>query len=606
MKIRGNRQDSPHKPAIAAVAVGALLSFQAGTARADSTAAEIRFLKERLKQLEEKVARQDKQIRGVAKFPAMPPAPETPIVCKDGPCPPPPPAPPPVFVSFTNGLKVESFDHDFSFKIGGRIFVDGGGTDHPVQAFPPPFPPLPVALVPFFPPHAGSGFSNQVGFRQARLEVEGKAWRDWYYKFQYDFTGAPNDLIAGGFRDVWLAWQPQWASGPDIVCKDQDCPPTYIRPIAFQVGNFFEPSSIERASSSKYRDFIERALASDLLAGNRHVGFAAVTGGDAPGLWGKPNWSLKAGIFSTSFEDGNPLGPTTVGGVVTNVGIPAGNSSFLNPVPGGHQYWDAAARLTYAPILTPDMLLHLGAWVRYQKPNDATAASDDRVLQPGSTLRSEANILGLNLLGTQPLTCVAATAQLVGQNCVKDVVNPGAELVASYGPLSVQGEFLAMHYDRNPALLTFFNTGGRNAPGGTSINFSGYYVYATWYLTGESRAEAYKSYPEDFNQPATFGQIKILNPVRAGGWGAWELAARFSSINLNDGSVGFPQPVGARPNIQGGRQTDFTLGLNWYPDKGIRFMANWVHVLQLAAPFNRPDIDGIHPNLFEVRAQVDW
>jgi len=35
-------------------------------------------------------------------------------------------------------------------------------------------------------------------------------------------------------------------------------------------------------------------------------------------------------------------------------------------------------------------------------------------------------------------------------------------------------------------------------------------------------------------------------------------------------------------------------------------MANWVHVLQLSAPFNRPDINGIHPNLFEVRAQVDW
>src|SRR4029077_8750785 len=239
-------------------------------------------------------------------------------------------------------------------------------------------------------------------------------------------------------------------SGSDIVCKDQDCPPTYIRPIAFQVGSMFEPSSIERASSSKYRDFIERALPADLLAGNRHVGFAAVTGGDAPGIWGKPNWSFKAGIYSTSFEDGAPVGATTKpAGVVTNVGIPAGNSSFLNPVPGGHQYWDAAGRLTYAPIRTEDALLHIGGSVRYQKPNDATAASDDRVLQPGSTLRSEANILGENLLGTQPLTCVAATAQLVGQNCVKDVINPGAELLAAYGPFSVQAEYLAMHYDRN-------------------------------------------------------------------------------------------------------------------------------------------------------------
>jgi phosphate-selective porin OprO and OprP len=61
-----------------------------------------------------------------------------------------------------------------------------------------------------------------------------------------------------------------------------------------------------------------------------------------------------------------------------------------------------------------------------------------------------------------------------------------------------------------------------------------------------------------------------------------------------------------RMGRKGGRQTDFTLGLNWYPDKGIRFMANWVNVFQYSANFNRPDLNGIHPNIFILRAQVDW
>lgn len=552
--------------ALAAMLLVTLAASRAG-AQEDDTAAEIRFLKARLKQLEDKVAHQEQQVRGIAKLPKMAPAPDTPIACKDQPCPPPPP---PVFVSFTNGLKVESFDQAFSFRIGGRVYVDGGVNSQPVQAF--------SGVPPFFPPHAGSGFSNQVGIRQARLQAEGTAFKWWDYKMQYDFAGSANGLIVGGIRDAFLLWR-------------------YFEPLTFEIGNFFEPFSLARYSPILYQDFIERPLAGDLLAPSRHIGLAAGIGGDAPGILGKPNWSVKGGIFSTSVEDGNPA----------STGAPAaGSSSFLAPVPGGHQYWDASGRLTYAPILTEESLLHIGGSIRYQKPNDATAASDDRVLQPGSQLRSEVNILNEGLLGTQPLTCVSAALQLVGQNCVTDVLNYSAEAVASFGPFSIQGEYIGMHYDRDAALLAFFNNGGQHAPGGTSINFSGYYAYVTWYLTGESRAASYKQYGKDPERPGTFGQTKILNPVSAGGLGAWELAARFSAINLNDGSVLFAQPLGARPNIQGGRQTDFTLGLNWYPDVGIRFMANWVNVLQYSANYNRPDLNGIHPQLFVMRAQVNW
>jgi phosphate-selective porin OprO/OprP len=568
---------------VAAVAFTALTTPLAA-ARADDIAAEIRELKEqvkqleplkaRIKQLESEVAKQKHErreaqeakrpVRNAAAQPQLQLQPE--VVCKDAPCPPPPPPPLPVFVSFTNGLKVESADGAFSFRIGGRLYVDGGVSSFPAPAF---------AGNRVLPAVTASGFSNQVGIRQARLQVEGTAFRFWDYKLQYDFTGSPNDLIVGGIRDAYIGFR-------------------YFAPwVDFQVGNFYEPSSLDRSNTNNYRDFIERALPSDILAGNRHIGFAAITGGAAPGLIGNSNWSFKSGIFSTSVEDGNP----------SAVGAPAaGSSSLLNPVPGGHQYWDAVGRLTYAPILTEESLLHIGGSVRYQKPNDATAASDDRVLQPGSTLKTEANILGTNLLGTQPLTCAASAAtQILGENCVKDVVQYGAEVVGSYGPLSVQAEYLGAHYDRDASLIQFLH-----APGSTSVNFSGYYVYATWYLTGESRAQAYRTYPGTYNFPGTFDQIHIINPVSAGGTGAWEAAVRLSEINLNSGGFLFAQPVGLPSNIQGGRETDLTLGLNWYPDTGIRFMANWVDVLQLAAPWNRPNINGIHPQIFELRAQVNW
>src|ERR1700730_3348355 len=303
MKLRDKNK------ALAAVAVAAFAAHP-GTARAEDIAAEIHQLKEevkqleplkaRLKQLEAEVAkekRERKEARGGVRNAAPPPPPG--IVCKDAPCPPPPL---PVFVSFANGLKVESLDHDFSFRIGGRIYVDGGGRSFPAPAF------FGSKVMPAVP---ASGFSNQVGIRQARLQVEGTAFKFWDYKLQYDFAGSPNDLTVGGIRDAYIGWR-------------------YFEPlVAFQVGNFYEPNSLERTNTSNYRDTIERALPSELLAGNRHIGLAAITGGAAPGLVGNPNWSAKGGIFSTSVEDGNP----------SAIGAPAaGSSSLLNPVPGRHQY----------------------------------------------------------------------------------------------------------------------------------------------------------------------------------------------------------------------------------------------------------------------------
>jgi phosphate-selective porin OprO and OprP len=527
------------KRTLAALAL-AVLTTPNAAAHAEDVAAEIRWLKEqvkqleplkaRLRQLEAEVAKQRrerKEARGNVQNAKQH---KIPVVCKQATCPPPSPPPPPIFVSFKNGLKVESLDHDFSFQIVGRLFIDGGGSTQPEK-----------------------GSASQVNLTQARLGIDGRAFRYWDYKFEYDFAGnAPLTSLtgttttpAGGIRDAFVAFG-------------------YFAPVIFQTGNFYEPFSLERTNSKNYIDFMERSLVTEGIGPSRHIGLAAFTSGE--------NWTAKGGVFSTSFED-----------------------NVLAPLPGGHQYWDLAGRVTFAPVMTKDGLLHFGGSVRYQRPNDATAVSDNRVLAIGSNVRTEANLLNENLLGTQSLSCGAT---LVGENCAKNVLDYGAEFVAAYGPFSVQGEYMGAHYNRDPALIEFLR-----APGAATLDFSGYYIYVTWYLTGESRAASYRT---DYRRPGTFDQIGIINPVSAGGIGAWEFAARLSELNLNSGGFLIRQPRGVPSNIQGGRETDMTIGLNWYPDPGIRFMANWIRVMQLAAPFDRPFLNGIHPNIFLMRAQVNW
>jgi phosphate-selective porin OprO/OprP len=62
--------------------------------------------------------------------------------------------------------------------------------------------------------------------------------------------------------------------------------------------------------------------------------------------------------------------------------------------------------------------------------------------------------------------------------------------------------------------------------------------------------------------------------LKTGGWGAWEVAARFSTVNLDSHVVpGLGQAVTG--GVYGGQQTIYTLGLNWFPNDNVRFMLDF-------------------------------
>ncbi|MFH1877329.1 MAG: porin, partial [Candidatus Omnitrophota bacterium] len=89
----------------------------------------------------------------------------------------------------------------------------------------------------------------------------------------------------------------------------------------------------------------------------------------------------------------------------------------------------------------------------------------------------------------------------------------------------------------------------------------GAYGYVSYFLTGEHR---------NFDKSrAEFESIKPINnfSINDRTWGAWELAARYSHIDLNSKSV----------NINGGILNDVTCGVNWYLNPVMRIMFNYVH-----------------------------
>src|SRR5262249_4542059 len=115
----------------------------------------------------------------------------------------------------------------------------------------------------------------------------------------------------------------------------------------------------------------------------------------------------------------------------------------------------------------------------------------------------------------------------------------GVEAAGRRGPLSFQGEYLQAFVDR------------------ASVSFPGLYLTVAYLLTGEVR-------PYD-REAAVFGQLVPARPMdlRAGRFGAGEVAARWSWVDLDDGPV------------DGGRMHVLGAGLNWYWNRWVRWQAGY-------------------------------
>ncbi len=108
-------------------------------------------------------------------------------------------------------------------------------------------------------------------------------------------------------------------------------------------------------------------------------------------------------------------------------------------------------------------------------------------------------------------------------------------------------------------------------------SFGGYYLQGSWLLTGESRR--YNAASGSFQNPRPKSPF-----AQDGGWGAFELAARFShtDLNFNEGVTGQAPVAGA---IRGGEQDVLALGLNWYLNPNIKVLFNYLMI----------DVDRLNP-----------
>ncbi len=204
----------------------------------------------------------------------------------------------------------------------------------------------------------------------------------------------------------------------------------------------------------------------------------------------------------------------------------------------GHTY---SGRVVFDLVESKTRVLHLGLAASREYPSDHIA---EFYTAP------EASLTKINLTDTKPLPFT------------NSIDRTGLELGVLQGPFYAQGEYLRMAAHRDNGLPEFIG--------------DGYYVFGAWMLTGDT-ARTYKD--------SEFGLPKPEHK-----YGALELALRYSELNLRDGLV------------QGGREHDWTLGLNWY-FKNLKVQADYVWAHANDSPANLY-VAPVDPRVFEVRAQI--
>jgi len=310
-------------------------------------------------------------------------------------------------------------------------------------------------------------------------------------------------FVVGKYYDWTVNLTPDFGGSPDGTVSLYEANINYtFKPVTATIG-FFKPwYSLQDSMSSNDFLFMERPsiveIARNVAAGDARASIGAKANGD--------QW------FASGYLTGGNWG---------DQGVTLLNEEQLGVV----------GRLAGRPLYGEDWSLHVGFSGSYmfQPPQS-------NVDQPGESLhntqlrdRPELRIDMNRLIDTGLIDTNHADTW-------------GFELGGNWRNFLLQGEYIRIDVDRRG--------------GDSNVHFQGGYVEGSWVITGEQRK--YSASSAAFARPVPAHPFDPINGER--GWGAWELAARYSLTDLDS------------DDIHGGNQKVYGLSVSRYPNALLRFI----------------------------------
>jgi phosphate-selective porin OprO/OprP len=341
-----------------------------------------------------------------------------------------------------------------------------------------------------------------VQFRRLRIGARGTSFEVLEYSLGVDFALANQP----SYLDNYLEWK-------ELPLLQN-----------IRAGHYFEPFSLERVTQNRNNTFMERSLV-DTFAPARNMG--VMTYGNTENELA--TWAI--GTFRTNSDN-------------------TGNDSF-----------DSGQALTMRGTWLPwwdepsdgRFYMHLGAAYSYRKAFQNQVrfrnTPEIRKQQPTGTFGPVGPPSPSNYINGVPgpfAPIFVDTGNIKSDHF--QLFDPEFALIL--GPLSLQSEYAFAIVDQ---------------PKGEPLFFNAYMAQVSYFLTGEHRPYDRKQGIHKRLEPfEDFFRVRTKSQGVQNGLGAWEVAARFSNIVLND------------KNVKGNNLTDFTIGLNWYLNPYTRWKFNYI------------------------------
>jgi phosphate-selective porin OprO/OprP len=319
-----------------------------------------------------------------------------------------------------------------------------------------------------------------------------------------------------------------------------------LAPVHFRIGAFPPSESFDDTTSASDLLFLERAQPTDLARG-----IAGSDGRDA---------------FQIFAYDDNYFASVAYTGTLAGTGGQYDEQQAL------------VGRAAFRPIASDDVNLAFGGDFTYVVKLPDTSPGPNSPHLFSLSERPELNV------DDQNIKLISS-----GNIDASHVFEWGGEIAGNFHNFYGQGGYFGFTVNRRP----LGNPSNLSDP-----HFNGWYLQGSWILTGET-----KKWKTD---TGSFGAPKPNDPftIDKAGIGAWEIAARYSDLDLNyhAGALGsLPAPDA----IRGGDQRIGTVGVNWYPNQVLRFMLDYqrTDVSRLSPAGARANT---HESAISLRTQISF